>query len=173
MEEYSITLLREDQSDLFFDVIQANRSRLEDFFAGTLAHTKTRADAISYCKEIQERIKQKTYFPYVITHISHPGIVGLIDVKNIDWGIPKAELGAFIDVSFEGKGIITTHLKQLVEYIVSMHGFKKLLCRISPENYRSIKVAQSCGFQLEGTIRRDYRTTCGTVVDLNYYGRIF
>ena len=29
------------------------------------------------------------------------------------------------------------------------------------------------GFELEGTIRRDYKTTKGEVVDLNYYGKVF
>jgi RimJ/RimL family protein N-acetyltransferase len=29
------------------------------------------------------------------------------------------------------------------------------------------------GFELEGTIRNDYRTTKGEIVDLNYYGRVF
>jgi len=34
-------------------------------------------------------------------------------------------------------------------------------------------VALKNGFELEGIIRNDYRTTDNKVVDLNYYGRVF
>ena len=100
-------------------------------------------------------------------------LIGFIDIKNIDWEVPKAELGAFIDKNYEGKGIITHHLTHLIDTIVQRHGFKKLLCRIAKENKRSIQVAIACGFLYEGTIKRDYRTTDGRLIDLNYYGKLF
>ncbi|MFT5779805.1 MAG: ribosomal-protein-serine acetyltransferase [Crocinitomicaceae bacterium] len=32
------------------------------------------------------------------------------------------------------------------------------------------KLAESCGFEIEGTIRKDYKTTSGELIDLIYYG---
>jgi ribosomal-protein-serine acetyltransferase len=61
----------------------------------------------------------------------------------------------------------------LVDYLVEAYQFKKLLCRANNKNAGSLKVALKNGFELEGTIRRDYKTTEGELVDLNYYGRIF
>ncbi|HMC00789.1 MAG TPA: GNAT family protein, partial [Flavobacteriaceae bacterium] len=72
-----------------------------------------------------------------------------------------------------GKGIITKALANVVEYIVDKYHFKKLLCRANAENIGSIQVALKNGFELEGTIRNDYATIKGRVVDLNYYGHIF
>jgi len=37
---------------------------------------------------------------------------------------------------------------------------------------RAKKLAESCGFQVEGIIRRDYKTTTGELVDLLYYGKL-
>ncbi|PKV51266.1 RimJ/RimL family protein N-acetyltransferase [Aquimarina sp. MAR_2010_214] len=173
MENYIVKMLSANQSESFFQLIHTNRERLEDFFAGTVACTKTLSDTIDYCREIEQKIKERVYFPYVIIEKSSQEIIGFIDIKNIDWNIPKAELGAFIDSKYEGKGIITNTMSSLIDTIVNEHHFKKLLCRISSRNVRSINVALNSGFELEGTIRCDYKTTKGEIVDLNYYGKVF
>ena len=85
----------------------------------------------------------------------------------------KAELGAFIDANYVGKGIVTQLGTHLIEQIVEEHKFKKLYCRVSPKNERSISLVERVGFILEGTIKRDYKTTKGELIDLNYYGRLF
>jgi RimJ/RimL family protein N-acetyltransferase len=170
---YQMLLLQEKDSTSFFNLIQKNKERLSDFFAGTIVKTETLETTQAYCKEIANRIEHRTYFPYLIKEKASEKLVGFIDIKNINWEVPKAELGAFIDTDFEGKGVITHHLIQLIDTIVKEYGFKKLLCRIAKENKRSIQVALKCGFEYEGTIRRDYRTTDGRLVDLNYYGKLF
>ncbi len=170
---YQILLLQEKDSTSFFHLIENNKERLNDFFAGTVVKTTTLEATQAYCKEIMNRIAHRTYFPYLIKEKASGKLVGFLDIKNIDWEVPKAELGAFIDADFEGKGIITHHLTQLIDTIVTKYGFKKLLCRIAKENKRSIQVALHCGFEYEGTIKRDYRTTDGRLVDLNYYGKLF
>lgn len=170
---YELALLQEEDSTSFFDLVEKNKKRLNDFFAGTVAKTTTLEATQAYCKEIMIRIEDRTYFPYLIKEKASRKLVGFIDIKNIDWQVPKAELGAFIDIDYEGKGIITHHLIHLIDTIVQNYGFKKLFCRIAKENKRSIQVALNCGFEYEGTIRRDYRTTDGRLIDLNYYGKLF
>jgi RimJ/RimL family protein N-acetyltransferase len=172
-DNFKIELLNESGGEALFNLIDNNRVRLEDFFAGTVSKTKTLEDTIAYCIEIQNRIEAKTYFPYMITDINTGQFVGLVDVKNIDWNVPKAELGSFIDSRYEGKGIVTKATNLVVDYIVEKHKFLKLLCRANSRNKGSIAVIFKNGFELEGTIRKDYRTTKGEIVDLNYYGRIF
>jgi len=172
-KQYCIALLGSHQSEEFFNLINNNRERLADFFAGTVAKTNTLEDTLAYSKVIENRIIEKSYFPFMIIDTNTGQFAGLVDVKNIDWSIPKAELGAFIDESYEGKGIVTEATKLVVDHIVEHYGFKKLLCRAASVNKGSISVILKNGFELEGTIRRDYKTTKGEIVDLNYYGRIF
>ena len=172
-EKYKISLLEINQSELFFNLIESNRGRLEDFFAGTVSKTKTLEATLDYCKEISHKIENRSYFPYMITNLETNKIIGLIDVKNVDWNVPKAELGAFIDKKHEGKGVITKVAALVVDHLIETYQFKKLLCRANSRNKGSISVILKNGFELEGTIRNDYRTTKGEIVDLNYYGRVF
>ncbi len=173
MDKFKLKLLSKDDGQSFYSLIQNNRSRLEDFYAGTIARTLTLKATQEYCIELGQKIQKKEYYPYLIIDIDSDKPVGLIDLKNIDWNIPKGELGAFIDSDFEGKGLVTALGKDLIEQIVSEHKFKKLLCRVAEKNVRSVRVVERIGFELEGTIRRDYKTTKGDLVDLNYYGKIF
>lgn len=172
-DNFNITDFNADQSDSFFNLIDRNRTRLEDFFAGTVSKTKTLEDTRNYCRIIDKKVKDKIYFPFIITNKEDNAFIGLIDIKNIDWNVPKAEIGYFIDSDYEGKGIITKALGCVVEYLIETYQFKKMLCRVNSKNQGSIAVAIKNKFQLEGTIRNDYRTTKGDIVDLNYYGRVF
>ena len=171
-DNFNIIDFNTNQSESFFNLIDTNRPRLEDFFAGTVAKTRTLKDTIDYCKDIEQRIKYRSYFLYIITN-KRNDFIGLVDVKNIDWNVPKAELGYFIDAEYEGQGIISKALDSVIDYIVKEYHFKKLFCRIDTKNQGSIGVALKNGFELEGTIKNDYRTTKGEVIDLNYYGRVF
>ena len=172
-ENFKIRLLQPNEGKAFFYLIENNRSRLADFFAGTVSKTKTLADTLLYCEEIQEKIKNFNYLPYMITDTNTGEFIGLVDMKNIDKNLPKAELGSFIDKCYESKGIVTEAAKLVVEHIVKEYKFIKLLCRANARNKGSIAVILKNGFELEGTIRRDYKTTKGEVVDLNYYGKVF
>ncbi|WP_034058111.1 GNAT family N-acetyltransferase [Lacinutrix jangbogonensis] len=172
-DNYRINLLNASESEALFKLIDDNRPRLEDYFAGTVSKTKTLADTVLYCNAIEQRIAQKSYFPFMITDMKTNLFVALVDVKNIDWNVPKAELGSFIDIAYEGKGIVTKATGLVVNHIIETYKFKKLLCRANSRNIGSISVILKSGFELEGTIRNDYRTTKGEIVDLNYYGRVF
>lgn len=172
-DHYSINLLQANESEAFFNLIDSNRPRLEDFFAGTVSKTLTLEATKKYCIEIHQRIKDKSYLPYLITDLETHTFVGLVDVKNIDLNVPKAELGYFIDSKYSQKGITSKAVKLVLDVLIETYQFKKILCRIGSKNKSSIHVALKNGFELEGTIRKDYRTTKGEIVDLNYYGRVF
>ena len=172
-EDCSIALLDTDRSEDFFNLIDANRSRLENFFSGTVARTRTLEDTKDYCQVIKQRLEEKLYFPFMISDHRTGKYIGLVDIKSINWSVPKAEIGYFIDQRYAGQGIITEALAQVIRTIVNEHGFRKLLCRINRENVASITVVRKNGFELEGTIRNDYVTTNGQPVDLEYYGRVF
>ncbi|MFD2824710.1 GNAT family N-acetyltransferase [Lacinutrix iliipiscaria] len=172
-DHFKIQLLQPHEGKAFFDLIERNRPRLEDFFAGTVSKTQTLDDTIAYCEIIQQHIEEQSYFPFLITDLKTNTFVGLVDVKNINWDLPKAELGYFIDANYNRKGIMSKALGLVIDHLILHYKFKKLLCRIGSKNLGSIQVALNNDFLLEGVIKNDYKTTKGEIVDLKYYGRVF
>ncbi|MEQ9169125.1 MAG: GNAT family protein, partial [Fulvivirga sp.] len=59
-----------------------------------------------------------------------------------------------------------------VDYCFEHYGFKKIFLRTHHSNKPAQIIAEKCGFEIEGTIRMDYKTTSGELVDLIYYGRL-
>ncbi len=171
-DHYSLRLLSLEDLDPYFQLVQRNRERLADFFVGTVARTKTYKEAQDFVEEMIRMTISNTYYPYLIIDDSDKSIIGFIDLKNIDWTIPKAEIGFYIDEPYAGKGIITKALQKICEHCFEEMGFQKLFLRTHPENVSAQRVAEKCGFELEGRIRKDYKTTSGVLIDLNYYGRL-
>ena len=171
-DHYSLRLLRLGDLDPYFALVQRNRERLADRFVGTVSRTKTLEEAQEFVEEMIKHTISNTYFPYVIIDENENRIIGFIDLKNIDWDIPKTQIGFYIDEAYEGKGIISKAISKIIDYCFEDKGFEKLFMRIHPENLAAKKVAEKCGFELEGTIRKDYKTPSGNLVDLLYYGKV-
>lgn len=171
-EHYSIRLLSNSDLHPFFNLIEENRNRLEAFFSGTVSRTRTFEDTKVYLDEIINKSENKTYLPFVIVDNTTNLFVGFLDIKNIDWNIPKGELGCFIDKKYEGKGLSTKAFSLFTNNCFTEYGFNKLFLRTHKTNESARRLAETCGFEVEGTLRRDYKTTEGELVDLLYYGKL-
>lgn len=171
-DHYTIRLLTPADLGGFFELVQKNRPRLENFFTGTVSRTQTLEDTRNFVADITQRAAARTYFPYLIIDTSNNQLAGFLDLKNIDWNIPKSELGCYIDAEYEGRGITTKAFCLFCDFCFQEYGFKKLFLRTHPSNTSAIRVAEKAGFELEGTLRRDYKTTAGELVDLLYYGKL-
>src|SRR5687767_8143233 len=96
-DNFTIRLLTIEDLNPYFELVEKNRERLEDFFTGTVSRTRTIDDTRAFLHDISERARNRTYFPYIIIENSTNNIVGFLDLKNIDWSIPKSEVGCYID----------------------------------------------------------------------------
>lgn len=171
-DNYLIRPLTIEDLNNYFLLLDNNRDRLIEVFVDTIIETPTLEKTEIFLSKLLQRTKENTYFPYVITEIESNKFIGFIDVKNINWGIPKAELGIYTDIAFAGKGITSKALKIFCDYYFETHKFQKLFLRTHPDNIVMRRVAEKCGFQQEGIIRKDYKTASGKIIDLVYYGKI-
>lgn len=171
-DNYTIRLLTLNDLDEYFHLVERNRKRLEDFFTGTVSKTSTYEATREFLIDITHRTKNRTYFPYIIVDISTDKIAGFLDLKNIDWSIPKSEMGLYIDKEYANKGIATKAFGVFCDFCFEEYEFQKLFLRTHQNNTFARRIAEKCGFEIEGTIRKDYKTTSGEIVDLIYFGKI-
>lgn len=171
-QTYSIRRLTPNDLHAYFELVQRNRQRLEAFFTGTVSKTATVENTQNFLEEMAQRAAARTYFPYIILDNNTQQIIGFLDLKNIDWSIPKSEIGCYIDEPYAGQGITTKGFAVFCEHCFAEYGFEKLFLRTHESNTAARRVAEACGFEVEGVIRKDYKTTAGELVDLVYYGRL-
>lgn len=171
-DHYTIRLLKEEDADAYFQLVERNRPRLENFFAGIISKTKTLEDTLQFVTDNIQQIKDRAYFPYLIVDDTNDKIAGFIDLKNIDWRVPKSEMGCYMDADYAHKGIASKAFRLFCDFCFTEYHFKKLFLRTHESNTSARRLVEQCGFEIEGTIRRDYMTTSGELLDVLYYGKL-
>ncbi|MTI41862.1 GNAT family N-acetyltransferase [Fulvivirga lutimaris] len=171
-DNYTIRPLEVTDLEPYFALVERNRKRLEDFFTGTVSRTQDLKATKAFLEEIDQKRKDKQYYPFIVTDNNTGAFVAFIDLKNVDWSIPKTEIGCYTDAQYAGKGITSKAMQLFVDYCFEHYGFKKIFLRTHHSNKAAQSIAEKCGFEIEGTIRMDYKTTSGELVDLIYYGRL-
>lgn len=171
-DNFIIRQISTKDSKQYFSFINENRDRISRYFPKTCVATRDLAATITHISERIKLAEKREYITFVILDNISEKVIGAIFLKDIDWNIPKAELGFFIDKDYEGKGIITKSLSLVCDKCLYTLGLNKIFIRIAEDNISSRRVAEKNRFIVEGTLRNDYKTPEGVLIDVMYYGRI-
>lgn len=154
----------------FFHLIENNRNRIIKTFPVTVSNCvdlKATEEFIS--KNIQIEIEKTGYYFYV-RNIETNNLIGYIGIKKIDYNISKCELFYFIDNHFEGNGIISKAISEVINFCFKELKMNKIFICTSKINFGSQQIALKNGFVLEGTLREEFKNHEGVLEDVNYYG---
>ena len=161
-----------DDYDGLFRLIDAERVRLAPYFPVTCAHCSDPRATRAYIKDMIARAKRKEFFCFAMRDYEGGHPIGLVFLKEFDWTVPKCETAYFIGSIYERKGLTTLGVYWAVDFAFTQLGMEKVFARVDPQNVASCKVLQNCGFEQEGILRRDYRTTDGRMLDLALYSKL-
>jgi ribosomal-protein-serine acetyltransferase len=154
------------------DLITINKERLTHNFPGTISAVIDLTSAKNFIKDKILQAKKKEALCFIIRDNKKKKIAGIIYVLRIEWKIPKAELGYYIDAEYEGNGITTKSVTKVVQHCFSDLKMNKLFLRTAKGNKASQRVAEKNGFIREGTLRKDFRSGDGKLIDVYYYGLV-
>ena len=98
--------------------------------------------------------------------------IGSIALFNIDWSVPKLEIGYWLRTGYEGRGLMTEAVAALVDLAFATLAMHRVEIRCDPRNQRSAAIPERLGFALEGVLRNEKRTPQGTLRDTAVYARI-
>lgn len=169
---YTIRLPEAADAPALFTMVAANKQRLADYFPITVKLVTDAASAKKYIEEKLREAKNRESYSFIIYDTEAAKPAGMVFVKRIDWSIPKAELGYYIDEHYTGKGLASESLNLLTTYCFDTLKLRKLILRIAPDNKASRRVAEKNGFEPEGLLKKDFKTFDGRILDLCYYGKV-
>ena len=78
---------------------------------------------------------------------------GSIDAKKADWAARTCEIGYWSAPWARGRGLMTSALKVLTEWILGEQGMERVEVRVASNNVASQRVAEKAGFAREGIAR--------------------
>jgi RimJ/RimL family protein N-acetyltransferase len=119
-----------------------------------------------------ERWEARTGFDYTIRRRDDGRFLGAISIQDPNWAIPSFDLGYWMRTSETGKGYTSEAVRAVTRMLFEVLGAKRVQIVCDQGNTRSIRVAQTCGFQFEGRMRHDDRLPNGELGNGVYYSLI-
>lgn len=112
----------------------------------------------------------RSCFFWGIFEKSTGAFAGQVYVGVVNWDTPEFEVGYIADIDHAGRGYITEAVKGVLGWIFQHLGAHRVSIHCSEENARSQRVAERCGFVLEGRTREDHRAPDGHLDNSLHYG---
>lgn len=102
-----------------------------------------------------------------------PGrLLGGTGLHRMDWAVRRFEIGYWIRPEAAGQGHVSEAVRLLTALAFDRLAARRLEIRCDALNLRSRAVAERCGFELEGVLRRDALGVDGTPRDTAVYARV-
>jgi [ribosomal protein S5]-alanine N-acetyltransferase len=116
---------------------------------------KTIEDALEHIAMIDRKIENNEGINWAITLKDHSELIGIIGHYRIKPEHYRAEIGYMILPEYNGKGIVSEAIKEVVKYgfeVMQLHSIEAI---IDPENYASAKVLEKNEFVKEAHFKEN------------------
>ena len=151
------------------ELVDKNRARLVQNFSPMANALFRGEDVKSFVEDKTEQWNAGRAFCYGIWFKISEQQIGQLQVKNVVWDVPSAELSYFIDSSSERQGFATEAISGILRVALGQLDFKRIFVRIIPSNQRSIALANKLGFKHEGLHKNAFRCGFGELHDVHYF----
>jgi RimJ/RimL family protein N-acetyltransferase len=130
-------------------------------------------DARAHCATMTAKWHAREELDFCFVRDDDGVLVGKGGLHTIDWSIPKFEIGYWIRSSCASHGYATEAADGLAAMAREVLGAVRLEIRSDARNHASRRVAEKCGFGLEGILRRSRRDNAGDLADSCMYAKVY
>ncbi|MFE0555003.1 GNAT family N-acetyltransferase [Paenibacillus sp. NPDC058910] len=99
-------------------------------------------------------------------------LVGSSGLHRMNWEARTFEIGYWLRSSRTGQGLMKEAVDGITDFAIQHLGANRIEIRCDTLNERSIKVAERCGFTLEGTLRNVMPRDRGGFSHLKVYSKV-
>lgn len=145
-----------------------NRNILNNLRDG-LPYPYTKKDAEDYIASMLSADKTKTFAFAITVDDKVIGSIGVFRCDNIHFR--TAEMGYYIGEPYWGKGMGTSAVKQVCEYIFGHTDIIRIFAEPFAHNAASCRVLEKAGFHFEGLLRKN-AVKNGEILDMKMYSLV-
>lgn len=117
---------------------------------------KSAEDELKYFFDEEKKVEKGEKINYgIFLDNVYAGNIGFFDVDD---KVMSGEIGYWLSEDFGRKGYVTEAVKTLEKHLFQDLGFNRIQIKCDEKNIPSAKVAEKCGYVLEGILRQDERS---------------
>lgn len=137
-----------------------------------IAAEPTPENAELRCRNAQADFVARRDLPFMVFERSTGALVGGVGLHRTVWATPKTEVGYWCRSSRTGQGLVREAVTAISAYAFTQLHAVRLELVTDEENTASCRIAEACGFTLEGTLRHERRAPDGSLRSLRIYARL-
>jgi len=146
-----------------------NNKNILDNLRDGLPYPYTAEHAREYITEMLSADETKTFAFAITVNNKAVGSIGVFRRGNIHFR--TAEMGYYVGEPYWGKGIMTSAVKQICNYIFEHTDIIRIFAEPFAYNIASCRVLEKSGFQFEGLLRSNAFKN-GKVLDMKMYSLV-
>lgn len=136
----------------------------------------TLADSEAVCRKAQARFRLREDLMMLIFERvagdAEGRLLGGTGLHRMDWKAGRFEIGYWRRTGHEGRGVATEAVHAMARLAFDELRARRVELRIDNLNRPSWRVAERCGFTLEGVMRSESLAPDGTLRDMRVYSRV-
>lgn len=164
---------RAGDGSLLFPAVNESLPELQRFLspAAWMTREQTPESAEVYCRKVQANFIARKDLSFFLFDKATGQLVGEAALNRIEWATPKAEIGYWCRTSQTRQGLVREAVEALSDY--AFHHLRAVRIELITveDNGRSCRVAERCGFKLEGILRHERRAPGGELRNTCIYAR--
>ena len=142
------------------------------WFLPWLAEEQTPESAEIRCRRCEANFLARSDLAYLAFERESGRLVGSVGLHRTDWALPSTEVGYWIRTSATGRGYAREGVAALVDWALGPLGARRVQLVTDSENLGSRRVAEQCGFSLEGVLHQVQRDPAGRLRHHCIYARL-
>ena len=148
--DLKLRMLREEDAEELFHVVDANRQHLRRWLPWLDANTEVEHTRQFISSTLDQHARNQGFVCGVLLS---DRIVGVVGYHAINWGNRSVEIGYWLSREAIGNGIMTRCCRVLVDHAFSRLGLNRIAIPAAVGNSGSRAIPERLGFRQEGIIR--------------------
>ena len=169
LETFHIDFLKDEDAKSLCEMMTSNAERFKRYFPITLSKNTSLETSQNYIAEKKKECQNNIEFTFAIIESEKSRIVGLIIIKEINWGNKQGEFAYCIDSKFENIGLMSKAIRAISKYAFECLKLERLQIIVHRDNIGSCKVAQKCHFIWQRTLLNEYTPPNELPLDMELY----
>ncbi|HEY7089936.1 MAG TPA: GNAT family N-acetyltransferase [Tepidisphaeraceae bacterium] len=130
------------------------------------------SDAEEWCRKAAANFITREQLQFLIFLRDGGPHIGNIGIFKFNWNVPSCEIGYWLHTQRTGNGFMSEAVNALTA--VAQEALKMTRIQICTDvtNERSWRVAQRCGYSLDGVLRNDSRAPDGALRSTRVYSKV-
>ena len=162
---------RVEDAPWYFEAAQRNRTHLERYESGSaIFGISCEAEAAGVLRTFEQHWQERAAFALGVFLRDTEEFVGQIYLGVTNDALPALNLGFFADCAHVNHGYLTEAARRAIAFAFDDLGAHRVGLWCDDTNTGSRRIAERCGFTLEGHLREDNRQPDGAITGSLCFG---